>query len=208
MYSEVMRVWSAVASLTLLVCIAELVAQAPPAGGQRPTSAVAQAPTATEATPWAHFLGLVNDYIKMRDRVRQELPGLVVTEKPAEYIAASDALARAIERAEPNAPQGRFFSAQTAAEIRRRIDDYGRKYDLTEIATPEPDERSTVGNVNVYTRFPMASPMASMPPGLLAALPPLPASLEYRLVGRMLILRDVDAALILDYLPNAVTAIK
>ena len=43
-----------------------------------------------------------------------------------------------------------------------------------------------------------------MPPGLLAQLPPLPAALEYRLVGRMLILRDSDAALVLDYLPDAV----
>ena len=32
----------------------------------------------------------------------------------------------------------------------------------------------------------------------------LPADLEYRLVGRYLILRDVDAALILDYLAQAV----
>ncbi len=46
--------------------------------------------------------------------------------------------------------------------------------------------------------------MATMPPSLLAALPELPKELEYRIVGNYLVLRDVDAALILDYIPAAV----
>jgi hypothetical protein len=34
-------------------------------------------------------------------------------------------------------------------------------------------------------------------------LPPVPKELEYRLVGRSLVLRDRDAALVVDYLPEA-----
>ena len=48
--------------------------------------------------------------------------------------------------------------------------------------------------------------MATMPPSLLAVLPTLPKELEYRIIGKYLILRDVDAALILDVIPDAVTA--
>jgi hypothetical protein len=55
-----------------------------------------------------------------------------------------------------------------------------------------------------YLRFPAANEMATMPPSLLRALPPLPVELEYRLVGEHLVLRDVKAAMILDYIPNAV----
>jgi len=178
-------------------------------------TARAQPPVATEAAPvgpldsaWTSFAASVDDYIKLRARVSQELPPLVVTAKPAEIAAASDAIAQAVQRASPKAPQGRFFTPQTAAEIRRRIDQYARSYDLSSVIAPDPDERETIRGVKVYTRFPVDSVMQSMPPGLLAQLPPLPRLLEYRLVGRVLILRDTDAALVLDYLPDAVPVIK
>ena len=56
----------------------------------------------------------------------------------------------------------------------------------------------------VHLRFPVAAPMATMPPSLLAALPPLPKGLEYRIVGEYLVLRDVEAALIIDFIPAAI----
>ncbi len=46
--------------------------------------------------------------------------------------------------------------------------------------------------------------MATMPPSLLAVLPRLPKELEYRIIGRFLVLRDVDAALIVDYIPDLI----
>jgi hypothetical protein len=36
-------------------------------------------------------------------------------------------------------------------------------------------------------------------------LPPLPAELEYRVVGHSLILRDIEANLIVDFIVNAIT---
>jgi hypothetical protein len=42
-----------------------------------------------------------------------------------------------------------------------------------------------------------------MPPTLLAVLPELPKGLEYRLIGKTLILYDADASLIVDFIPNA-----
>jgi hypothetical protein len=164
------------------------------------------AATAQVNPAWTHFSASVSDYIKLRTRIGQELPPLTLTTNPAEIAEASDNIAQAVQRAHPKAPQGRFFTPQTATEIRRRLGQYARAYDLSSIITPDPEERETVRGVNVYTRFPMASPMATMPPGLLQQLPPLPPQLEYRLVGRVLILRDTDAALVLDYLPNAVPA--
>jgi hypothetical protein len=178
-------------------------------------TALAQQPVAAEPAPpgpldsaWTSFAASVDGYVKLRARVSQELPPLVVTAKPAEIAAASDAIAQAVQRANPKASQGRFFTPQTAAEIRRRIDRYARSHDLSSVIAPDADERETKRAFNVYTRFPVDSVMQSMPPGLLAQLPPLPKLLEYRLVGRVLILRDTDAALVLDYLPNAVPAIK
>jgi hypothetical protein len=36
------------------------------------------------------------------------------------------------------------------------------------------------------------------------ALPKLPEQLEYRIVGKNLIIRDIDANIIVDFVPNAI----
>src|SRR5205085_3895943 len=42
-----------------------------------------------------------------------------------------------------------------------------------------------------------------VPPRLMEILPLLPKQLEYDFVGRTLIFRDVDADVVVDYIPNA-----
>jgi hypothetical protein len=43
-----------------------------------------------------------------------------------------------------------------------------------------------------------------MPGNVLTALPPLPEGLEYRFVSRNLLLLDVQANLIVDFMPAAI----
>ena len=51
-----------------------------------------------------------------------------------------------------------------------------------------------------------ADSLATTPSNLLLNLPTLPKGLEFRVVGsKHLILLDVDASLIVDYIPNAIT---
>src|SRR5207342_3447357 len=58
----------------------------------------------------------------------------------------------------------------------------------------------------INTDYPTILPLATVPPGLLLKLPTLPADLEYRFLGRHLILRDIKANLIVDFIPDAVPA--
>jgi hypothetical protein len=51
--------------------------------------------------------------------------------------------------------------------------------------------------------YPTTFPLATFPSALLRELPELPKPLEYRLVRQYLILRDGEANLIIDVLPNA-----
>jgi hypothetical protein len=44
-----------------------------------------------------------------------------------------------------------------------------------------------------------------VPPQLLQVLPPLPPELQYRIIGRSLVLWDHHANLVVDYLPGAFT---
>jgi hypothetical protein len=60
----------------------------------------------------------------------------------------------------------------------------------------------------VNTPYPEKAPLATVPPLILVNLPRLPDGLEYRFMGRDLILRDQGSNLIIDFVPGAVPAIK
>jgi hypothetical protein len=59
--------------------------------------------------------------------------------------------------------------------------------------------------LKVNATYPEAAPLPTVPPNILQNLPKLPEQLEYRVVGKHLILRDVDANVIVDYIPNAIS---
>jgi hypothetical protein len=60
--------------------------------------------------------------------------------------------------------------------------------------------------VQVNAEYPDGLPLVTIPPKLLKALPELPEDLEYRLVGRDLILLDVRSGVVVDMLPGVVPA--
>jgi hypothetical protein len=81
----------------------------------------------------------------------------------------------------------RVFAGRQGQELRRQIHD-----------EPHP----IVPEIN--KRYPDIVPLATMPLGVLASLPQLPDELEYRFVDSHLILMDVHAHLILDYVRDAI----
>jgi hypothetical protein len=58
-------------------------------------------------------------------------------------------------------------------------------------------------DVDVNETYRKERPLATMPANLLQLLPELPDDIEYRFVGRRLILRDVRANMIIDEIPKA-----
>jgi hypothetical protein len=58
----------------------------------------------------------------------------------------------------------------------------------------------------VNGRYPDEVPMSTMPPQVLAVLPKLPVEIEYRFVGDRLILLDVHAHIVMDYIDRALPA--
>lgn len=185
-------------SIALAFIVAGLTAGAAGAG-QRSDSA----PT-DEAAAVAQFQAALADYMLVRERLRSEIRGPVAFSTAVELNQASDALAGAIQRARSGARPGSIFVGPVATMLKRRVDEVVRRDRLGPVLANIDDEETTPKTPSVHLRFPAASQMATMPPALLAALPPLPKELEYRIVGTFLVLRDIDAALILDYIPAAV----
>lgn len=161
-------------------------------------------PRAADASGRREFDAAVEQYVTMQRKLRDEVGDLVPNSTAQQINAASDRLATAIRRARPNARQGDFFNARVTQTIRGLVAAVIREADLHAFLAAIDDEPGLIEKPNVYLRFPAASQMATMPPSLLNVLPTLPEELEYRIVGEYLVLRDVRAAVILDYIPRAV----
>jgi len=149
------------------------------------------------------FRAAVEGYVALRTRIREEVPPLRVTPNAQEIAERSDALARAVTRARRSAVQGQFFDAAASAAIRRQLAAALAASDETGIRALLDEDMPRFNAVKVHSRYPVGFVLASTPPTLLHALPTLPPQLEYRFIGRTLIVRDIEAALIIDYLSDA-----
>lgn len=151
------------------------------------------------------FQARVSKYVALhRDRKAVTVPPLVVTSDPYLLFASRAALAAAIRGARADARQGDIFSPEIAAIFRRTIDETLRSHGIGIQAILEDEEQlPTPFEVRVNADYPVGRPLSTMPPCLLDALPALPPELEYRFVEMDLILWDVDAGLIVDFVPGA-----
>jgi hypothetical protein len=161
-------------------------------------------PTPAESAPLEQFDAAIAEYMAMRRRLTNEIPSPVPNSTSVELNNASDALAGAIQRSRQNAAVGDLFVAPVTAVFKRKVDEAMRTAALREALAGIDDEEPTVRAPKIHLRFPGAAQMATMPASLLNLFPILPKELEYRIVGRNLVLRDVDAALIIDYIPNLI----
>jgi len=106
----------------------------------------------------------------------------------------------------PGAKQGELFGTQPAESIHRAVDEAfaGLRRDLLTDALAEQNESGKAEpkpvTINEFTDAPR------VPPLLLESLPPLPKQLQYAFAGRTLVLRDADAQVVVDYLPDVLPA--
>ena len=157
------------------------------------------------AAQWSKFNRRIDSYLAVRRQVAQVVTGPRVSSDRQEILKAADALAEAIQTARAAAKQGDIFSPSIAADFRRQIravlTRQGRRAaDL--FADGAPDRRRPQGQSIVNGRFDWELD-AVMPPALIECLPPLPDELQYRFVGRDLMLIDIVAGLVVDVLPRA-----
>jgi hypothetical protein len=116
------------------------------------------------------------------------------------------ALAKAIQTLRAGAKVGEIFAPEYQPYFIKIVQD--------DFATRPAADRKAIVNelpknmkVDINTVYPTSVALATFPAGLLRKLPDLPPELEYRLVGRSLILRDVKANLIVDILRDVVPTI-
>jgi hypothetical protein len=152
----------------------------------------------------ADFQKRVAEYVKVHKVARAEVHGLKPTDSPEAIEHHEHKLAHEISESRRGAQAGDIFSPPIADEFRRLI---GETMRGPEAATIRASLRSASPVVlpvlKVNDPYPAGVALQSTPPSLLMNLPKLPPELDYRVVGRTLILRDVEANLVVDCIPNA-----
>ncbi len=150
------------------------------------------------------FSRRIGDYVKLHKSVRSEIHGLKPTDSPEAIASYQGQLARRIREERQGVAQGNIFTPRIATEFHRLIgiamrgSEGARIRDSLRHAAPAPPM-----SIRINDAYPTNAPLQSTPPSLLLNLPPLPPEVEYRLVGADLVLRDIDANLIVDILSNA-----
>lgn len=160
-------------------------------------------PTGNQAV--LQFQRAADDYAFLHRRLERRLGPLEVTAGSETVRIAMNAMAASIRAARPDARQGDLFTPAVQDVIRARVSAMEAHARTSDAGAPEIVEGIDVPEValKVNGPFPWVVGTALLP-RVLDSLPALPPELEYRLVGRDLVLIDSHANLIVDILPFAI----
>jgi len=151
------------------------------------------------------FSRRIADYEKLHQTVQSEIHRLKPTKSAEAIDRYEHRLAHRLREARARAAPGNIFTPEIAAEFRRLTAVTMQGPEAARIrASLQSSAPVRLKEIRVGYEYPPNAALQTTPPSLLLNLPPLPPDLEYRVVGRTLILRDIDANLIVDFVPNAI----
>jgi hypothetical protein len=180
--------------LALLVWIAPSMASGQPMAPR--------AEPASDKDGFREFTDRVQKYVRLQKTVESKLPAMTSTDLPEMITAHQQALARRIREARPHAKPGDLFTSAALDAFRRaaaaQIGGTGSGA-VKSRAYMHPGEADPLMRLEVNHVYPEGEPITALSPELLAAFPPLPAEVAYRVIGRSLILIDVKSRLIVDF---------
>jgi hypothetical protein len=151
------------------------------------------------------FFDYVNHYAALQRLVIASLGPPVVWSDAEDVLRQQRRYADAMREMHPGACASGFFTPKVSGYFRTRIEQIVRDTGLDVTTAIEPPDEGEL----LITSPPCAGdnvPWNAGPvmwPSMLAGLPELPGDLEYRFLGRDLLIVDVLANLVVDVLPDA-----
>jgi hypothetical protein len=152
------------------------------------------------------FRERIETYMELRDDITDEVGDPESTRHPAEIRARETALATRIQARRAGANHGDIFTPAIRAAFRRLLAPHTTGESGRDLHATLEDDAPAPGVValKVNGKYPAGVPVPTTPANILAALPPLPRILEYRILGKDLILLDQPADVIVDYMRNVI----
>ncbi|PYV61761.1 MAG: hypothetical protein DMG97_42205 [Acidobacteria bacterium] len=149
----------------------------------------------------AEFQQRVKQYLDLRKKAAGQAPK--PTDSPQVIASSQRDLGNKVRVMRAGAKQGEIFAPEIAQYFRRQLTaalagQSGKKVRAS-LHRAEPVKM----DMQINQSYPENVPLQSMPPSLLLKLPELPDGLEYRILDRELVLRDTEANIVVDYIPEA-----
>jgi hypothetical protein len=181
-------------------------ANASPEAAAAPASPEAQAAVNAQGAATLEFQKRIQAYLKIHNEAEAKVPNLKKTDDPKEISDREKALGEMIMTLRAGAKPGDIFAPEYQPYFIKIIQD---DFKTRSVAARKAIVVELPKNlkVDINTVYPTTLPLETFPPILLRKLPDLPPELEYRIVARSLILRDVKANLIVDILRDVVPTI-
>ncbi len=149
------------------------------------------------------FEGEVQEYVKLRNQVKDKIPKLSKDSTPEQIQAFATSFQNATRAARSGAKPGEIFKPEISAYIRTTLKAHFRGEDRMELRKTIFEAENETIPLRVNYPYPQSKEFTEMPATLLLKLPQLPKELRYRFVGRSMLLVDRDNNLIVDYMVDA-----
>jgi len=151
------------------------------------------------------YVDQTQPYRKQAAQEAEKVPGKAAPAAGAEQSVRTrqNALADALRsRLRANAKQGELFTPTVTTEIKKELASMFSSPQRDLLLDELAEQNNTPPNAPAPT-INQRLEAPRVPPRLMEVLPPLPKQLEYDFAGRSLVLRDVDADLVVDFIPDA-----
>jgi hypothetical protein len=182
-----------------LAAVAGLAAAQQPPSKANPEATVKANP---DAQAVADFKARIDKYVGLRKEADDTAKPLKETKVAGDIKEAQLSLAERVGLARKGAKQGDIFTPEITALFKRLLRPETKEKGTKEQIKSDNPEGGVPFKVNAT--YPDKEPLSTVPPNVLETLPPLPEDIEYRFVGKHMILRDARANLIIDFMPNAI----
>jgi hypothetical protein len=170
----------------------------------------AETDTSKDARALEDFNARIENYIKVH-RQAEEKFGLTVHLKAVRsadaIIKRQHAMAEHIGSLRKKAHEGEVFTPEIAAYFHHRLDAAYQSNPDGVSASLACVSEIVEQKLKPNDVYPETWDYNMMPPTMLLHIPRLPQELEYRIVNKDLIIRDVEANMIVDVMRNAITTL-
>jgi hypothetical protein len=143
--------------------------------------------------------------VSLHVKLERSLPKLPKDATPEQIDKNQRALARLVQEARVAAKPGDIFTPEARPVIKRLVASVFGGPDGKQLKASIMDENPVTPaalKLTVNSRYPDTVPLTTVPPQVLQTMPKLSEDLEYRFVGDWLILLDVHAHVIADFIED------
>jgi hypothetical protein len=165
--------------------------------------------TAVDARALQSFNDRVQAYITVHRQAegKFKLIHIKATQSGSEIVRRQRAMAEHVGVLRKKAKEGDLFTPEISAYFERSLSSANQSNAEGISASLACVSTLVEQKMQPNESYPEAWDYNMMPPTILLHIPRLPPELEYRIVNKDLIIRDVEANLVVDVMRNAITSI-